>query len=157
MSDAEDDPGTRERGGAIHDERHRGEEHASPYGLSRLAPAISLVNVAKEIESASETISVVTHAKLEVIAKQIRALQQEAQAIMSSAEKNLELHNATCSFSRKVGHVYHLYARENGTYWSMVSPEEWRGRAPHPFLGSYRLGIDQSWSRVDAEERITSE
>lgn len=33
-------------------------------------------------------------------------------------------------------------------YMSMLSPEEW-GDPPDDFMGSYRLEIDQSWTRID--------
>ncbi|KAJ8983358.1 hypothetical protein NQ317_003164 [Molorchus minor] len=50
------------------------------------------------------------------------------------------------------GHVYHLYERPSGQkYFSMLSQEEWQD-APHKFLGSFRLELDQSWTPIDKEE-----
>ena len=34
-------------------------------------------------------------------------------------------------------------------YFSMLSPAEWGGRAPHPFEGSYRLEADMSWTPAE--------
>ena len=49
---------------------------------------------------------------------------------------------------------YHLYERENGTlYFSMLSPDDWGGEAPHTFRGSYRLEADMSWT---PEEEIAA-
>ncbi len=138
-----------------HDERHRGEGHSAPYGLSRLAPPITLVNVAKEIEEADKMVGAVVGSKLDLIASQIRRLQEEAQQILESAKRDLDLHRASCAFPRRPGQVYHLYDRsEDGSalYWSMVSLDEWRGKPPHRFVGSYRLELDQSWTPCDGEE-----
>lgn len=130
--------------------KHRGPAHSSPYGLSRLAPAITLVDVAAEIQRADEMIGTVTASKLDVIAEQIRRLQEQARAILDDAKRDLELHRARCAFPRLVGKTYHLYEKPDGDlYWSMVSPDEWGGAPPHAFRGSYRLEGDQSWTRAD--------
>lgn len=130
--------------------KHRGPAHSSPYGLSRLAPAITLVDVAAEIQRADEMIGTVTASKLDVIAEQIRRLQEQARAILDDAKRDLELHRARCAFPRLVGKTYHLYEKPDGDlYWSMVSPDEWGGEPPHVFRGSYRLEGDQSWTRAD--------
>ncbi len=128
-------------------DKHRGPAHSSPYGLSRLAPAMTLVDVAKEIEVADAMIGTVAHSKLKVIAEQIRALQQSARVVLDAARRDLELHRARCAFTRRPGHTYHLYEKPDGTlYWSMVGPEEWGSAPPHAFRGSYRLEADQSWT-----------
>jgi hypothetical protein len=32
----------------------------------------------------------------------------------------------------------------------MLSPDDWGGRPPHPFVGSYRLEADMSWTAAEA-------
>lgn len=134
-----------------HDEgKHEGPARTSPYPVSRLAPAVDLVDVAREIERADEVIGSVVGGKLDVIAEQIRALQEQARGILEEARRDLDLHRATCSFPKRVGATYHLYERSNGElYFSMVSPDEWGGAPPHAFRGSYRLEGDQSWTPAD--------
>lgn len=123
-----------------------------PYPTSRLAPAFSLVDVAAEIERADSTISMLTHAKLELIAKQVRLLQEEARAVLAAAEESAMLHRARCTFVRRPGHVYHLYRRDGGElYFSMLSPREWGAKTPHPFVASYRLENDLTFTRLDDE------
>ncbi|MEM7604402.1 MAG: DUF2452 domain-containing protein [Myxococcota bacterium] len=137
---------------ASHDERYRGEGRSSPYGLSRLAPPIELVNVAKEIAEADKMVGTVVGSKLDVIAQQIRRLQEDAREILERAKRDLDLHRARCSFPRRPGQVYHLYDKtDDGSdlYWSMVSPDEWGGQPPHRFVGTYRLEIDQSWTAAE--------
>lgn len=122
---------------------------SSPYPVSRLAPAFSLAHIGEDLERASLLLGAVHRARLDVIADQIRHLQEEAERILDKARLDAALHGVEIRFQRRVGGVYHLYTRPNRThYMSMLSPEEW-GEPPDEFMGSYRLEIDQSWTRVD--------
>jgi len=142
---ADDDETLRDGGGA-----HDGPARTSPYPMSRLAPAHDLVDVARQIQQADRTIGTVVTSKLDVIAKQIRLLQEEARGILEGARRDLDLHRAECSFSKRAGGLYHLYERPDETlYFSMLSPDDWRGSPPHAFRGSYRLEADQSWTPAD--------
>jgi hypothetical protein len=128
-------------------DRHDGPARTSPYPVSRLAPTHDLVDAARQIAEADQLIGTVTHAKLEVIARQIRTLQDEARKILDDARADAELHRAQCSFRKTIGHVYHLYRHADGRlYFSMLSPDDWHGQPPHAFEGSYRLEPDMSWT-----------
>ncbi len=129
------------------------EGRASPYPMSRLAPPHDMVDVAREIQQADALLGAVTGGRLELIARQIRALQAEARELLDAARRDGELHRAQCAFKKRPGRVYHLYRRPDGTrYLSMLSPEEWGGAPPHPFDGSYRLEVDMSWTPADQIE-----
>lgn len=133
-------------------ETHAGPDRSSPYPVSRLAPAIELVDLAKEIDQADRMLNARVGAKLKVIADQIKSLQHEARSILDEAKRDQELNRARCTFQRKPGKIYHLYAREDGnTYFSMLSPEEWPLDPPHTFVGSYRLENDMSWTPLDED------
>ena len=133
--------------------RYRGPAKAAPYALSRLSGPVSLVDVAKEIEQADQWIASTANAKLGVIAEQIRALREAAHVVLAKAELDAALHRAEASFKRYPGRVYHLYERADQTrYWSLLSPEDWRGQPPHTFVGSYRLEADQSFTSLAAED-----
>ena len=140
---------------AVADQKHSGDNHdgsgrSSPYGLSRLAPQMTLVDVAQEIARADQAIGLATSGKLRLIAEQIRHLQSQAQEIMQAAQRDLRLHRASCAFERVPGQIYHLYEKANGScVWSILSSEDWGGSPPHTFCGSYRLELDQSWTPVD--------
>jgi len=73
----------------------RGEGHASPYPVSRLGAPMSLVDMAKAIESASDKVAMRTNAQLEVIVEQMKALQERAREIIEQAspEHEHELEN----------------------------------------------------------------
>jgi hypothetical protein len=127
--------------------KHRGPDRSSPYPVSRLSGPVSLVDAAREIERADQWIASTSNAKLEQIAAQMRALREQAEQVLSEARENASLHRAEARFPRHPGKTYHLYERPDGErYWSMLSPEDWRGSAPHAFVGSYRLELDQSWT-----------
>jgi hypothetical protein len=119
------------------------------YPMSRLAPRFDLVDIASEIQRADETLSMVASAKLDQIRDQIKALQDQARAILEETQRAAELHRARCNFKKVPGRVYHLYRRGEGErYFSMLSPDDWHGSPPHPYEGSYRLEIDQSFTKV---------
>jgi hypothetical protein len=132
------------------DPRYRGPQNAAPYPLSRLSAPVSLVDVAREIQHADQWIASTATARLSQIAAQMQALREQAEVVLQKAREDAELHRAEARFARLPGKTYHLYARADGSrYWSMLSPEEWGGTPPHPFVASYRLEADRSFTRVD--------
>ncbi len=138
-------------------ELHEGADRSAPYPVSRMAPAIELVDMAREIAEADRMLGNVSHGKLKQIAEQIRALQQQAHAVLESSRRDQQLHRARCNFQRKPGAIYHLYRGADGVeQFSMLSPAEWGTGAPGEFLGSYRLESDMSWLRVDGDDAPVS-
>lgn len=124
--------------------------HLLPYGASRLAPRIDLVDVAAEIARADEAIARVTHAELALIAEQMAALRARAERILEEARASVDLHRARCSFVRRPGHTYHLYRRPpDELYFSMLGPDDWSGKPPHAHLGRYRLEADLRWTKLE--------
>lgn len=135
------------------EKRYDGPSHAAPYGLSRMAPAYDLVDVAAQIQRADETLATMTGGKLAVIAEQIGRLQEQARVLLERARRDADLHRARCAFEKKPGAVYHLYRKEDGTLWfSLLGPDEWMRPLRGPFEGSYRLELDMSFTRLDVEE-----
>lgn len=129
-----------------------GPDRIALYPVSRLSPPIELVDLAREIQQADQFINTRVGAKLQIIADQITSLQNKARTILEEARQEQELHRAQCSFKKKVGCTYHLYKRRDGScYVSMLSPQDWQGKPPHPFAGSYRLEADMSWTPVDQQ------
>lgn len=136
---------------------HTGPAATSPYGQSRLAPAIELVDVAKEIAQANALIGEATADRLGMIAEQIRALQEQAREILEKARRDVVLHQAECRFQKVAGQTYHLYRKGEGDdaryYFSMLSPDDWKGHPPDAFEGSYRVEVDLSFSSVEEVEK----
>jgi len=131
----------------------RGADHASPYPVSRLGAPVSLVDMAKAIESASAKVALRTNAQLEVIVEQMKALQERAREIIEQASRDVDLIHAECRFQRVPGRVYHLYERADGhRFFSMLGPDEYGGAGPPGFVASYRYEHDESWTRLDEVE-----
>ena len=131
-------------------EVHTGPDHSAPYPVSRMAPSIELVDLAREIQTADTLINTKAGAKLQVIVDQIKVLQQQARTVLEHARRDKLLHQAQCNFQRKPGNVYHLYSKAEGiSYFSMLSPQEWGAGHPHQHLGSYRLENDYSWTPLE--------
>lgn len=136
-------------------DKHQGGDNSAPYPVSRMAPATELVDLAAQIAAADNMLSNVAHGKLRQIAEQIKGLQLQAQNILQVTARDQQLHRAQCNFPRKPGHTYHLYRRHNGgEYLSMLAPQEWGGEPPHPFLGSFRLENDMSWTPLSEAEDL---
>ncbi len=132
--------------GTIHD----GHSRSAPYPVSRLGVNVDLVDLAQQISSADSHINTRVSAKLQVIADQIRHLQDEAREALESAQRDQDLHRAQCNFKRIPGKTYHLYQRPDGSnYFSMLGSDDWGGKPPHQFKGSYRLENDMSWTPAD--------
>ena len=130
---------------------HQGDDSTSPYPVSRLAPGFGLVDIAREIEQADKIVSGRLGAQLHVIAEQVKSLQAQAREILEQAKSDQRLHHARCAFRRIPGHVYHLYEEpDGGVAFSMLSPDDWGGSPPKPFVGSYRLENDMSWTPAES-------
>jgi len=121
-------------------------QRSSSYPTSRLSVPFEPLNQIEAIKDSDRMLGAVAKGKLELIAGQIENLKKQARDIIMKAEIDMRLHRATCSFEKRVGHTYYLYERsEESVYFSMLSPDDWRGSPPHNFLGAYRLEPDQSW------------
>ena len=132
----------------------RGADHASPYPVSRLGAPVSLVDMARVIESASAKVALRTNAQLEVIVEQMKALQERAREIIEQASRDVDLIHAECRFHRVPGRVYHLFERADGhRFFSMLGPDEYGGAGPSGFVASYRYEHDESWTRLDEIRR----
>ena len=130
--------------------RWQGPSATSPYPLSRMAPSFDLVDIAKEIRKADDTIATMTTGKLVLLAEQIRALQEKARELLEKARVDAALHRAKCNFEKKPGAIYHVYEEPGGGRWfSLFGPTEWRTGVPPGYAGSFRLEADQSFTRVE--------
>ena len=140
-------------------DRIEGPARTSPYPTSRLAPPHDLVDVARQIAEADRFLGTVVQAELELVATQIRRLQDDARRILADAVRSAALHRAECRFLKRVGQVYHLYERpetHSGAgigrrYFSLLSPSDWNAKPPHVNIGSYRLGPDMRWREERAD------
>jgi hypothetical protein len=150
-----DNPGRRpvsEELGKFSGPAHTGAPHQSPYPQSRLAPAIELVDLAREISRADRQLAQRAGGQLQLIVEQIKALQAQARRILEDTRRDQDLHRVPCNFQRRPGQTYYLYEAAQGRrYFSLLSPGDWRGRPPHMFIGAYILQNDLSWIPAGAK------
>ncbi|KAK4311588.1 hypothetical protein Pmani_016916 [Petrolisthes manimaculis] len=126
-----------------------GYQLVNPYRTNK-ASTMDLVDMAKEIQKADTFVHANVSNKLQVIAEQVRFLQEQARKVLEEAREHADLHHVPCNFVKKPGNIYHLYLRSSGQrYLSMLSPKEWGDKCPHEYFGSYRLEYDQSWTPED--------
>jgi len=125
-------------------------QHRSPYPVSRLAPAVELVELAQEISAADDALTQQASAQLRLLAEQIEQLREKARKILAQTRENQELHRAQCSFSKITGQSYHLYRKAGGSLvFSMIAPDEWITEPAFTFVGTYRLEADKRWKKID--------
>lgn len=119
-------------------------------------PPFSIVARAQEIERAGEVVESHVHGKLDVIARQIRTLQEEARHIIDRAERDMELHRVKCNFEKKAGMNLYLYEKKTGEkHFSILSPLEWGASLPYEFLGAFRLAADGSFEEIETADEST--
>jgi hypothetical protein len=128
--------------------RHPITLRSETYPTSRLSPKFEPVDQVELLKDSDRMLGAVAHGKLLVISKQIQMLKEAANKIIVEAERNMELHRVSCSFEKRQGHTYYLYEKGEGLYFSILSPEDWRGKPPHKFVGAYRLENDMTWQEV---------
>lgn len=128
----------------------------SSYRVNKAGPS-DLIELAKEVQRADEDIKNVASGKLQMIAEQMRFLQQQANHVLMEARESSRLHNAKCNLVKKPGNVYYLYERDTGVqYFSLLSPSEWPD-CPHTFICAYRLEHDKTWTKLDDIQRRDQE
>ncbi|HMO32630.1 MAG TPA: DUF2452 domain-containing protein [Lacibacter sp.] len=91
-----------------------------------------------------------TNMQLDQIRQQIELLARQAQEIVKRKELSLMIYEAKLNFRPVIGHVYHLYQKQDDSYiLSMVSPKEWGGNGPfRQFVASARLLADHTWLEI---------
>lgn len=91
-----------------------------------------------------------TNMQLDQIRQQIELLAKQAQEIRKRKELSMMIYEAKLNFKPQIGHIYHLYEKNDGQHiLSLVSPQEWGGSGPfRQFVSSVRLLADHTWVEV---------
>jgi 23S rRNA maturation mini-RNase III len=94
-----------------------------------------------------------TDMQLRQIQEQIELLYKQAQDIKARTDISVWIYQAQMGFNPLVGHVYHLYEKEDNKHFlSMVSPTEWgRSRAFKRFVATVKLLADHTWDIIKSE------
>lgn len=92
-----------------------------------------------------------TNMQLDQIRQQIELLARQAQEIRKRKELSMMIYESKLNFKPQIGHVYHLYEKNDGQHiLSLVAPQEWGGSGPfRQFVSSVRLLADHTWVEVN--------
>jgi hypothetical protein len=95
-----------------------------------------------------------TDMQLRQIQEQIELLYKQAQDIKARTDISVWIYQAQMGFNPLVGHVYHLYEKDDGNHFlSMVSPTEWgRSRSFKRFVATVKLLADHTWDILKSEQ-----
>lgn len=122
----------------------------NPFRTNKTGTSHDLVELAQNIQTADKFTKANVGNKLQVIAEQVRFLQEQARKILEEANESNDLHHVACNFVKRPGAIYHLYIRDSGQkFFSMISPDEWGNKCPHEYLGTYRQEYDHSWTPLE--------
>jgi len=89
-----------------------------------------------------------TYSKLEMIAKQIDFLKNEALNILSNHDLNSDLKEIKCNFRKVPGTYYYVYENEkNEKNLSLIAPQEWNNY--YKFIAKIYYDFDYQFYKVD--------
>jgi len=87
-----------------------------------------------------------TDKQLLQIREQIELLAVQAKAIQKRVEVSERIYSADLNFRPNIGHIYHLYNKNNQQdVLSMIGPDEWGKSCPYEFVASIKLMADHTW------------
>lgn len=114
------------------------------YGTDLAAPAFTVPDVQGYKKAQAAEASHRFHQRYE-------ELENAMQELMTQAQYNDRLLNASIAFKPIIGQVYFLYNKDNKDFISMVSPEEF-GESymqQKTFIGAYKILADNVWIEVE--------
>jgi len=115
-----------------------------------------LVELAQQVQTADQFTRATAGSKLQVIAEQVRFLQEQARKVLEDARIASLIHKTSCNFKKIPGKTYYIYKQRKNPdeeFISMISPEEWGASGPE-FVAGYRLEFDMSWTPLkDCDKR----
>ena len=116
----------------------------TPYGTDLSAPAFTLPDVAGYKKGQAAEASHRFHQRYE-------ELETAMQELMTQAQYNDRLLNASIAFKPNIGQVYYLYNKDDKDFISMISPTQWGDSyMQHQiFVGSYKILADNVWIEVN--------
>jgi len=108
------------------------------YGTNISAPAIKLEDVDSWKQSAVTKVNHQFKTKYE-------ELIEEARKLIDEYNWNETVYNSEYAFLPIIGHIYHLYIRENESlFLSLVGPQEWKQK----YITSFKLDSSEKWIKI---------
>jgi len=88
-----------------------------------------------------------THLQMKQIYEQIEKLAEQANKIKERIEVSNQIYSCEMGFEPLIGHIYHLYEKEDGKkILSMIGPKEWGKSFPYKaHIASVNMLGDHTW------------
>ena len=84
--------------------------------------------------------------QMDQLRKQMETLAAQAKQLQRRKEISESIYQATLNFRPVVGHIYHLYRKQDSTNTlSLIAPDEWGRNKPYTFLATCQLLYDHTW------------
>jgi len=94
-----------------------------------------------------------TEGSLYKIKEQVELLIRQAQEIHDRISISEMIYKADCGIVPVIGQTYYLYERKTSQWvLSLVSPEEWGGKAPYEFIATAELLADHTWKVMETAD-----
>jgi len=92
-----------------------------------------------------------THLQMKQIYEQIEKLAEQANKIKERVEVSNQIYNCEMGFEPLIGHIYHLYEKEDGKKTlSMIGPKEWGKSFPYKaHIASVNMLGDHTWEVLE--------
>lgn len=125
-----------------------------PYAHTLSSGVIRPEDMGKVKSYALQAMEQQTDMQLRQIQQQIELLARQAREIKERSDISVWIYQAVMGFNPIVGHVYHLYEKDDGRHFlSMVSPHEWgRSRSFKRFVATVKLLADHTWDILEKGE-----
>jgi len=93
-----------------------------------------------------------TNRQLLQIQKQAELLAIQANELKNRMEVSEKIYQAELPFEPFVGHIYHLYKKDDKYILYLIGPQEWGRSKPEniSFISSVKLLSDHTWELVDS-------
>jgi len=92
-----------------------------------------------------------THLQMKQIYEQIEKLAEQANKIKERVEVSNQIYSCEMGFEPLIGHIYHLYEKEDGKkILSMIGPREWGKSFPYKaHIASVNMLGDHTWEVLE--------
>ena len=93
-----------------------------------------------------------TDRQMTQLKEQMETLVAQAKNLQKRKELSEQIYQASMGFRPVMGHVYHVYEKQDGTpTLSLIAPDEWGSKNPYTFLATVKLLYDHTWEIIDSE------
>jgi hypothetical protein len=96
-----------------------------------------------------------TDRQMQQLKDQMETLVSQAKSLQRRKEISEIIYKAALNFRPVVGHIYHLYEKQDGSHTvSLIAPDEWGKKTPYTYLATCQLLYDHTWEVLSHVENF---